>query len=87
LVLISWLFDLLQGHREAIQSLSVDRETGQFVTSCLDGKVTVWDAKTEMGTWLSGKGHAKNVSGVAISSDHKLVVRQASRFTMQPCAC
>lgn len=60
---------VVQGHKDNLTSMSVDRNNGVFYVSDISGKVAQWDAKTQMATWFTGKGHEKTVSGVSINSE------------------
>jgi WD40 repeat protein len=50
-------------------AFALDRSRGFFYVATSDGNVTRFEAKTGLGVWVTGKGHEKNISGLAVAGD------------------
>lgn len=66
---------VLQGHRKAIQCLTVHKGDGKsyIYSGSQDGHITRWDSENGESQSLSGKGHTNQVSRVSVNDDQELV--------------
>jgi WD40 repeat protein len=63
---------ILVGHMESVTSLVTDPTNKRFFSADAAGQVCIWENNTA--TWLTGKGHAKGVNAIALTSDGSKIV-------------
>jgi len=65
---------VLHGVKNNIADLAVDPKGGRFYTCDIEGQVSEWEFKEAQAVWLTGKGHGKGISGIAVNADHTKVI-------------
>jgi WD40 repeat protein len=70
----------LHGCQSNIKALVVDAENGKVYTGELNGKVTSWDIKTNLGTWFGGKAHDTMVCSLVVNGGKLQVFSNDDKF-------